>query len=242
MESLDLESLDLESLDLEKLSVRQLNHTLHHEIGPKSRSRVEILNPNGLHNIAVGLDAPLRVDVRGHAGYFLGGMNRQAQIVVHGNVGWSVGENMMSGEVRVKGFASQCAGASAHGGLLFIEGSASSRCGISLKGGDIVVGGHVGHMSAFMAQAGHLVICGDAGAGLGDSLYEAVIYVRGRIHSLGRRCPGRAHGRKRLQQGWATAEPDGAGLFPPGIQAGGLRQDALSLERGCRSGLLSGAD
>ena len=172
-------------LDLEKLSVRQLNHTLHHEIGPKSLSRVEILNPNGLHNIAVGLDAPLRVDVRGHAGYFLGGMNRQAQIVVHGNVGWSVGENMMSGEVRVKGFASQCAGASAHGGLLFIEGSASSRCGISLKGGDIVVGGHVGHMSAFMAQAGHLVICGDAGAGLGDSLYEAVIYVRGRIHSLG---------------------------------------------------------
>ena len=54
-----------------------------------------------------------------------------------------------------------------------------------MKGMDIVVGESVGHMSAFMAQAGHLVICGDAGAGLGDSLYEAVIYVRGRIHSLG---------------------------------------------------------
>jgi len=36
-----------------------------------------------------------------------------------------------------------------------------------------------------MAQAGRLVICGDAGDALGDSLYEAVIYVRGKIKSLG---------------------------------------------------------
>ncbi len=54
-----------------------------------------------------------------------------------------------------------------------------------MKGCDIVVGGSVGHMSAFMAQAGTLVVYGDAGAGLGDSLYEAVIYVRGKIHGLG---------------------------------------------------------
>ena len=54
-----------------------------------------------------------------------------------------------------------------------------------MKGADIVVGEDVGHMSAFMAQAGRLVICGNAGAGLGDSLYEAVLYVRGTIHSLG---------------------------------------------------------
>ena len=73
----------------------------------------------------------------------------------------------------------------AQGGLLVIEGSASSRCGISMKGVDIVVGEDAGHMSAFMAQAGRLVICGNAGASLGDSLYEAIIYVRGRIHSLG---------------------------------------------------------
>jgi glutamate synthase domain-containing protein 3 len=36
-----------------------------------------------------------------------------------------------------------------------------------------------------MAQAGRLVVCGDAGDALGDSLYEAVIYVRGRVKSLG---------------------------------------------------------
>ena len=40
-------------------------------------------------------------------------------------------------------------------------------------------------MSGFMAQAGNLVVCGDAGAHLGDSLYEAVIYVGGKIHGLG---------------------------------------------------------
>ena len=36
-----------------------------------------------------------------------------------------------------------------------------------------------------MAQAGTLVVCGDAGSSLGDSLYEATIYVGGKIHSLG---------------------------------------------------------
>jgi glutamate synthase domain-containing protein 2 len=69
--------------------------------------------------------------------------------------------------------------------LLVVEGDASSRCGISMKGCDIVVGGSVGHFSAFMAQAGTLIVCGDAGPNLGDSLYEATIYVRGTIHSLG---------------------------------------------------------
>jgi glutamate synthase domain-containing protein 3 len=66
-----------------------------------------------------------------------------------------------------------------------VDGDASLRCGISLKGADIVVGGSVGSFSAFMAQAGRLVICGDAGDALGDSLYEAVIYVRGKVRSLG---------------------------------------------------------
>jgi glutamate synthase domain-containing protein 3 len=87
--------------------------------------------------------------------------------------------------VHIRGFASTAAGASAHGGLLVIDGDASLRCGISLKGGDIVVGGGVGSFSAFMAQAGRLVICGDAEDALGDSLYEAVIYVRGKVRSLG---------------------------------------------------------
>lgn len=173
-------------LDLAKISVRELNEHLHHKLaGNGARPHVEILNPDGRHNLAVGLDCEAEIEIKGHAGYYIAGMNKKANVTINGNVGWSVAENIMSGTVRVKGNASECAGASGHGGLVVIEGDASSRCGISMKGCDIVVGGSVGHVSAFMAQAGNLVICGDAGPSLGDSLYEAVLYVRGKIHSLG---------------------------------------------------------
>jgi glutamate synthase domain-containing protein 3 len=57
-----------------------------------------------------------------------------------------------------------------------------------MKGIDIVVGGSVGHMSAFMAQTGCLVVCGDAGDALGDSIYEARLYVRGAVAGLGADC------------------------------------------------------
>src|SRR5580693_7285116 len=160
--------------DLEQQTVRDLNQFLHGDL--RGVAEVAVANPDGAHNIAVGLNAPVRVDIDGHAGYYAAGMNKEATVVVHGNAGPGLGENMMSGRVEVSGFASGGAGASAHAGL---------RCGISLKGGDIVVGGDVGSFSAFMAQAGRMVVCGDAGDGLGDSLYEAVIYVRGEIRSLG---------------------------------------------------------
>ncbi len=166
-------------------SLRALNGWLHAHAHATAPPAVRVLHPDGAHNIAVGADAPFEIDVLGNAGYYVAGMNKVAKVTVHGNAGTGAAENMMSGEVRIKGFASNGAGASAHGGLLVIEGDASLRCGISLKGGDIVVGGNVGSFAAFMAQAGRLVICGDAGEALGDSLYEAVIYVRGKVASLG---------------------------------------------------------
>ena len=39
-----------------------------------------------------------------------------------------------------------------------------------------------------MAQRGVLVVCGDAGDGLGDSIYEAHVYVRGEVAGLGADC------------------------------------------------------
>ena len=169
--------------DLASCTVRELNQFLHHELN--GSEHIQILNPDGRHSIAVGLNTSAFIEIHGHAGYFIAGMNKFADVTVHGNVGWSLAENIMSGTVRVKGNASECVGASGHGGLVVVEGDASSRCGISMKGCDIVVGGSVGHMSAFMAQAGNLLVCGDADHGLGDSLYEAVIYVRGEIQGLG---------------------------------------------------------
>lgn len=171
------------TFDLATTPLRELNQYLHTAL-PEDM-QVTVRNPDGAHNIAVGVDAPVTIDIQGHAGYYAAGMNKQARVTIDGNVGPGVAEGMLSGVVHVRGFASVAAGAAAHGGLLVIDGDASLRCGISIKGVDIVVGGSVGDYSAFMAQAGRLLVCGDAGDGLGDSLYEAVIYVRGRIKSLG---------------------------------------------------------
>jgi glutamate synthase domain-containing protein 3 len=69
-----------------------------------------------------------------------------------------------------------------------------------MKGVDIVVGGNIGHMSAFMAQAGTLVVRGDAGDGLGDSIYEARLYVRGAVASLGADCVAKPMTSEHLDQ------------------------------------------
>ncbi|GAB0117855.1 protein glxC [Acidisoma sp. 7E03] len=175
-------------VDLAETGLRSLNQALH-AIAPGSNDTDwEIINPRGAHAVAVGVNAPVDITVQGSVGYYCAGMNRQARITVNGSVGPGVAENMMSGAVIVKGDASQYAGATGKGGLLVIEGNASSRCGISMKGIDIVVRGNIGHMSAFMAQAGNLVVCGDAGDALGDSIYEARLFVRGAVKSLGADC------------------------------------------------------
>lgn len=174
--------------DLSKSTLRELNQALHDVREGSNETVWEVQNPKGGHAVAAGIDAPISVDVRGNVGYYCAGMNSQGTVTVHGSAGPGVAENMMSGRVIIKGDASQYAGATGRGGLLVIEGDASSRCGISMKGIDIVVGGNVGHMSAFMAQSGHLVVLGNAGDALGDSIYEAKLFVRGSVKSLGADC------------------------------------------------------
>jgi glutamate synthase domain-containing protein 3 len=176
------------TFDLAHSTVRDLNAALQ-SLRPDTNERQwHVLNPRGLHALAVGLDAPVEVTIEGNVGYYCAGMNQRARVIVRGNAGPGVAENMMSGEVRVEGDAGQSAGATGRGGLLVIGGNAGARCGISMKGIDIVVRGRVGHMSAFMAQRGHLVVCGDAGDNLGDSIYEAKLFVAGRVNRLGADC------------------------------------------------------
>jgi glutamate synthase domain-containing protein 3 len=175
-------------VDLAAETVRSLNAALH-ALPPETNETLwRVLNPRGQHAVAVGLTRPVTIEIAGHVGYYCAGMNQEATIDIIGNAGVGVAENMMSGRVHVHGDASSAAGATAHGGLLIIDGNAASRCGISTKGIDIVVGGSVGHMSAFMAQAGTLTVLGDAGESLGDSIYEAQLFVRGRVASLGADC------------------------------------------------------
>ncbi|UZE50777.1 GltB/FmdC/FwdC-like GXGXG domain-containing protein [Rhodopseudomonas sp. P2A-2r] len=176
------------SADLASITLRELNATLHALPADTNETHWLVANPGGKHAIACGLTLPITVEIDGHVGYYCAGMNSEATVLVKGNAGVGIAENMMSGEVRVQGDASQAAGATGNGGLLVIEGNASARCGISMKGIDIVVKGSIGPMSAFMAQAGNLVVLGDAGEALGDSIYEARLFVRGAVKSLGSDC------------------------------------------------------
>jgi glutamate synthase domain-containing protein 3 len=183
-----VEATEVEVVDLETTSVRELNQRLHDLATTPGPHAWRILNPSGAHALACGLDVEVDLEIRGHVGYYCAGMNKLATVRVHGNASTGIAENLMSGLVVVDGNVSQSAGATGRGGLLVVRGNASSRCGISMKGIDIVVGGDVGHMSAFMAQRGTLVVCGDAGDALGDSIYEARIYVRGKAAGLGADC------------------------------------------------------
>ena len=197
------------SVDLAASTVRNLNAALHRLRPETNETAWQVLNPGGRHAVAVGLDLPVTVEIEGHVGYYCAGMNAGATILVHGNAGVGLAENMMSGTVRVRGDASQAAGATGRGGLLVVEGNAAARCGISMKGIDIVVQGSIGPMSAFMAQAGNLVVMGDAGEALGDSLYEARLFVRGGVKSLGADCvekPMDGESRAVLQSVLARAE------------------------------------
>src|SRR5260370_40002880 len=176
------------TIDLAHTPLRELNATLHRLKSDSNKTHWRVLNPRGQHAVAVGIDAPILVEIEGHVGYYCAGMNKSATVVVNGNAGPGVAENMMSGQVHVKGDVSQAAGATGRGGLLVVDGNAAARCGISMNGLDIVVKGSVGHLTAFMAQAGSLVVLGDAGEALGDSIYEADLYVGGTVKSLGADC------------------------------------------------------
>lgn len=185
MEVLNAEKVDVAVVDVAEGGVRALNAALH---AAEKGARFRVTQPRGAHAVAVGIDEEIDVVVEGNVGYYAAGMHKQGTVTIHGSAGVGVAENMMSGTVRVHGDASQSAAATAHGGLLVIDGNAGARCGIAMKGVDIVVGGNIGHMSAFMAQAGRLVVCGDAGEALGDSIYEARLYVKGSVRSLGADC------------------------------------------------------
>ena len=87
--------------DLQKDGLRNLNSALQDQKEETNQTSWEVINPKGSHSIAVGLDAPIEVNIKGSTGYYCGGMNQQANINVKGSVGPGVAENMMSGRVVI---------------------------------------------------------------------------------------------------------------------------------------------
>ena len=74
-------------VDLVRSSVRDLNAALHRLAADSNETRWRVRNPRGQHSVAVGLEAPVVVEIDGHVGYYCAGMNKQATVIVNGNAG-----------------------------------------------------------------------------------------------------------------------------------------------------------
>ncbi len=182
---------DRASFDAHDLSTRLINLELRRLLYEEGVTDVTVRNPGAKHSLGVGILTRCRITFEGSLGYFGCGLIDGPEIHITGRVGWSSCENMMSGVVVVDGNAGSLTGAALRGGDLVVKGKVGARTGIDQKGGTIIVLGDVGSMTAFMMQRGRQVICGDAGNGLGDSMYDGVIYVGGKVRSLGIDCvPG----------------------------------------------------
>ncbi len=172
------------SVDCEGKTTREINRGIHRliEAGEKE---ITLLNPRARHNLAVAILRPARIVIEGSVGYYCAGMIDGPTVEIRGSAGWGVAECMMAGTVIVDGNAGNGAAASIRGGTVVIRGDAAARAGISMKGGYLIIQGNAGYMTGFMAQKGTIIILGDADEALADSMYEAELFVAGRIAELG---------------------------------------------------------
>lgn len=171
-------------IDCTGKQTREINREIRSLIAA-GETEIHLRHPGARHNLAVGILAPVKIVVEGSAGYYCGGMIDGPSVEIQGAAGWGVAECMMSGTVIVRGSAGNGAAASIRGGTVVLRGDAAARAGVSLKGGTLIIAGDAGYMTGFMAQKGTIVILGDAGEALADSMYEAQVYVAGRITDLG---------------------------------------------------------
>jgi len=177
--------------DARDLSTRKINLELRHLVYERGITDVTIKNPGAKHSLGVGILQRCKITFEGSLGYYACGLIDGPEIHITGRVGWAACENMMSGVVVIDGNAGSLTGAAIRGGDLVVKGRAGARSGIDQKGGLILTLGSVGSMTGFMMQRGRQIICGDAGQGLGDSMYDGIIYVGGKVKALGIDCvPG----------------------------------------------------
>jgi glutamate synthase domain-containing protein 3 len=182
---------DTATLDARELTTRQINLELRRLIYELGLRDVTVRNPGAKHSLGVGILARATITFEGSLGYFACGLIDGPEVHITGRVGWSACENMMSGVCLIDGNAGSLTAAALRGGDVVVKGKVGARTGIDQKGGTIIVLGDAGSMTGFMMQRGRQIICGDAGHGLGDSMYDGVIYVGGKVASLGIDCvPG----------------------------------------------------
>lgn len=171
------------TIDLAQLPVREANRQLRY-YGEQGED-VDLLNPDAKHHLGVGLTAPVRVRVRGSAGYFCAGLTDGPRFDVEANVGWGLADNMLAGSVVVHGNAGAIAGVAIRGAEVVVHGNLGSRAGQVMKEGTLCCAGNANFMAGYMMYGGRLVICGDSGDRVGQDIHGGTIYVGGTIQSLG---------------------------------------------------------
>ena len=67
--------------DMQKDDLTKVNETLQNG---SDNENFEITNPAGTHNMGVGLNTAINLNIEGPAGYYCGSMNKNANITVNG--------------------------------------------------------------------------------------------------------------------------------------------------------------
>jgi glutamate synthase domain-containing protein 3 len=171
-------------LDAAALDSREINLKIR-ELMSEGHGTIVVHNPLAKHSIGVGILGRLNLHFEGSLGYFGIGLIDGPNVHIAGRVGWSCAENMLAGTVVIEKNAGSSFAAALRGGDVVCKGDVGGRTGIDMKGGNIIVGGRTGAFSGFMMQRGRMIVLGDAGKNLGDSMYDGIIYVGGKIESLG---------------------------------------------------------
>jgi formylmethanofuran dehydrogenase subunit C len=170
-------------IDLAVTPVRQANEAMR--AAAARGEDIEIANPDARHHIGVGLIAPVKVKVKGSAGYFCGGLSHGADFEVESNVGWGVGDSMYAGSVVVGGNAGAIAGVALRGGEIVVKGNIGSRAGQVMKSGTLLCCGNASFLAGYMMYGGRLIILGDSGERVGEDMSGGEIFVGGNVVSLG---------------------------------------------------------
>ena len=71
-------------LDLKKLKLRSINEILQNLDRKKNERNFKIINPEGSHALCAGLTEDMNINIKGHVGYYCGGMNQKAHITIEG--------------------------------------------------------------------------------------------------------------------------------------------------------------
>jgi glutamate synthase domain-containing protein 2 len=171
------------TIDLSRISVREANEAIRRH--GAAGEDVEILNPDAKHHIGVGLVNPIKVRIRGSAGYFCAGLTDGPHFEVENNVGWGLADNMLAGSVVVRGNAGAIAGVAVRGAEVVVHGNIGSRAGQVMKAGTLCCAGNANFMAGYMMYGGRLIILGNSGEQLGQDMTGGTIYVAGKVQSLG---------------------------------------------------------